>query len=389
MEKIVKTDRIYRPFNYLINKKSGERFQASDFYFYPLSVQDYATTYKNLDFKNYPLMAFIYLTNRCTDNCIGCFARSIEDGNAELEWPVVKRLLEDLSEHGTKSIKLAGREPTAYGHLSECLETAHQYGLKSLVITSASNINIHADAISQFCSHLRVSLNTISQEKHDELHRPSSKSLRYNERLHYVKRILIERRSRGLISGATFLIRENTITDAYVFAAMCKEMGFNYVRFSILDGMQNQWKENEALYYQILSLSDDEFSVIFHDTIHEAQDRIDEKNRNLDLAMFTRVTIHANGKVNACHEGWRTKWPTPGFATYGNINESNFYDIWTGERRKNFIDFIHQQGSSIYCANCKYDSFNRIHRWIYQQVEKYDISDLIPSMIPEQWNALR
>lgn len=389
----------FKKYNYIVNMKNGEICEATDFYFYPLSANDYASYYKNYTAMNYPLMAFIYLTNRCSDNCIGCFARTIEDGNAELDWSLLKALLIDLAQHGTKAIKLAGREPTSSPNLSKCLKLSSELGMKSIVISSGAEIDNHIDALSKYCTHLRLSLNTVNQDLHEKLHRPTEKALKFNDRIKYIQDIVNQRIQKNLITGATYLVRTPDDKLVMEYVDMCKELGLDYVRFSILDSDMGHWGDNwSKIYNQLLTKETEEFKIITHNPIIK-QEIIVNNIELIDPAISSRAVIHANGKVNSCHEGWRGKWEETDIATFGNLNDSYFYSIWNGEKRKHFLDYIkdtHKNGllqhnkcieGNLVCANnCKYSSFNILQKWIISQVEKEKDSVFEPILLEQSWD---
>ncbi len=286
-------------YNYILNEKNGKVFPCSDFYLYPLTANDYADFYRGYNADKYPAMAFIYLTNRCPDNCVGCFASKIEDGSKFLEKDVILNLLEDLASHGTKAIKLAGREPTASPYLNDCLFKCKELGMKSLLITSGANIDKHIEALSTAVTHLRVSLNTISEELHNQIHRPSPLALKYNERKKYLKQIIEKRRELGLITGATYLVRSSEDTNAYEYVQICKNLGFNYVRFTVLDENKGSWSDAWTyMYNKLLKFETEDFKIVTHRAIPETHIHISQKEL-IDPAIVSRVVIHANGKVNA------------------------------------------------------------------------------------------
>lgn len=385
-------------YNYIVNEKNGEKFCCTDFYVYPLTADDYADVYRNYSIDKYPAMAFMYITNKCTDNCIGCFAKAIEDGNACLEKDVILRTIKDLAEHGTKALKLAGREPTASPYLSDCLNYCKELGLKTLVISSGANIDKHIDALSESCTLLRLSLNTVSQELHEKIHRPTSEALCFNDRIKYAQEIIDRRRKNNLVTGATYLVRTSDDKIGYRYAKMCREMGFDFVRFTVLDENKGNWSEEWVqMFNTILTLQTKDFKIIVHNPIPKCEVTVSEPLL-FDPALASRVVIHANGKVSACQEGWRGKWCQKEMAIYGNINEADFNSIWTGEKRKDFLKHIqdthtagmenhgcYASGNAVCSHNCKYNSFNIIQRWIINQLEKEPNSTFKPICKLENW----
>lgn len=386
-----------KKFNFLLNEDTGEIFPASEFFFYPLTLNDYLDVYRTPSNSSYPIMAFIYLTHRCNDRCNGCFARSIEDGTANIDLSTLNKLLHSLRLGGTKAIKLAGREPTVYPYLSECLDLCAKLDLKTLLITSGTNIDKHADSISKNCSHLRVSLNTINEESHNSLHHPTKEALPFSMRIFWLEKILKERRKHKLISGATFLVRRETIDYAIDYARMCKELGFNYVRYTVLDDSKGNYPtEWKSVNYKLLALENDYFKVCIHNSLPNSVmklnlDSIDK--RLVDPAILSRVTIHANGKVASCHEGWRATWPKDNMATYGSLNESSFDDIWKGNKRKEFLEYIQSNLHGVLekpkcCTSCKYDNFNTVQHWLILQLAKNPNVKISTIIVDMPWDTL-
>jgi len=394
---------VFEKYNFIVNEQNGDIFPATDFYFYPLQVKDYAEYFRQCDLESYPLMAFVYLTNKCSDDCVGCFAKAIEDGSESLDFDILKKLLIDLSANGTKAVKFAGREPTMYPYLSECLLLCEELGLKTLVITSGSNIDRHRESLMSSCSHLRVSLNTSTYELHEKFHRPSSNALKFPDRVSELKCILAERRARNLVSGATFLIREEN-NDALEYASLCKHIGFDYVRYTLVDEKKhhllNGWRNT---YHKLLALNSSNFSVTFHEDLpndyFSTNCSTNGKDCLLDPAIISRVTIHANGKVNSCHEGWRACWPEDNMATYGNINVAGFNEIWLSEKRSKFVQYVIETLKDKSCGTieqdacngikcnerCKYTSFNMIQRWIINQVNINNNAKIVGINIEREW----
>lgn len=120
-----------RNYSQLLDTRTQATLTANPFYFYPLEPEDYIAFFKSYDGdQHYPLMAFLYLTHRCWDNCQGCFVQRIESPSAILPWEKIEQLLYDLAAGGVKSIKLAGRESTVSPYLGQTLDLCAELGLK-------------------------------------------------------------------------------------------------------------------------------------------------------------------------------------------------------------------------------------------------------------------
>lgn len=371
-----------RGYKALETVKTGLISRVTPFYFYPLEPEDYiAYLETHSTDTRYPLMAFYYLTHRCWDACPGCFAAHIESPSADQPWDMIERTLKDLAAGGTCAVKFAGRESTVSPHLGAALDLCAETGLKTVLITSGANLREHASSIARSCTHFRVSLNTTDPGAHQRLHRPSKRAQSYMERLRWIEWILCRRDTPGYTHGATFLVRPETIADAIPYAVLCRNLGFHYVRYTVLDQAGGKWPEQwEDVWHQLQALQGNSFQVWLNEPVilpgevpwWHLPDSL------LDPALITRVTIHANGKVNACPEGWRESWGIPSFASFGNLYEESFRSIWCGARRMAFLRHVREvmrvrRTEVCKSGGCKYSHLNRLLRWIsWHVVEEAD-----------------
>jgi len=367
-----------KKYDTIVNPILGESFPANLFHFYPLEPEDYFQNLAAPKDSNFPLMVFYHLTHKCWDACPGCFVARIEDRNAQQDYALIQRTMSSLAAGGTRAIKFAGRESTVHPDLGRTLELCAELGLKTVLITSGANLGPHAESIADNCTHLRVSLNTTSEKAHNRLHRPGKLADKYCQRLRWTESILKRRSRAGLVSGSTFLIRPATMDDAISYAHLCQSLGFNYVRYTVLDEQFGEWPEVwQEVYNKLLAIEDESFKIFLNNPVpqfspelwHELPDIL------LDPSLLTRVTIHANGKVNACPEGWRAPWPIENMATYGNLNEESFEEIWLGQNRRKFLLFARQNMRKLgrrppSCQRCKYDNVNSVQLWMASQALK-------------------
>lgn len=368
--------------------RSGERIYADPFYFYPLEAEDYIDYLRSYDSdERYPLMAFYYLTHRCWDACQGCFVAKIKSPTAEQPWDVIERTLRDLAAGGTQAVKFAGRESTVSPHLGRALDLSAELGMKTVLITAGANLGAHAESIARSCTHLRVSLNAVRPEVHKALHRPSRRALPYTERVRWVEWILRQRDAPDFTHGATFLVRLETLEDVVPYARLCRDLGFHYVRYAVLDDAERAWPTRwQEIRSQLFDLQSPTFQIWMNTSVQVTHPVPwwTLPPQLLDPAVITRVTIHANGEVNACQEGWRGEWGATGFATFGNVHDMDFRDIWRGAARSQFLEqtrasFSRQSVVSPGCVNCKYHDLIKLLRWVsYHEVvngERVEVAD--------------
>lgn len=115
-----------------------------------------------------PHTAQIDLTDNCNANCIGCWVHSplldkkdvFPWGENRLPFEMVKRLIYELYESGTKEIILSGSgEPFLYPEIQEVIELIKDMGIYLNIITNASLIN---EQMAEFLIDKKVDLITAS-----------------------------------------------------------------------------------------------------------------------------------------------------------------------------------------------------------------------------------
>lgn len=365
------------PFNRIINRNTSAENYATEFFFYPASVSDYAHFYKSCSINSYPIMVTITLINKCTDNCVGCFNAS-HNGNEYIDINTLEKLIDDLADHGTVAIKAAGREPTAYPYLDRFIKKCAERHIQSVIITSGANLDKWADILSTECDHLRISLNAFSEKSHSKFHRPSDSAISFNERLALVRKLSVERKKRNLTTGITFLIRDGNENELPQLIDYCKACGITYLRFSKINYFKNAHSRENEFINEMESLSSKPFYVKYHEQYSAATTSVSNPLFSCP-ALLSRCVIHANGEVVSCHSS--NSLGACGLPSlYGNINHSSFQEIWLGNTRKSFIHKVTQEmqanfkqsgeyrcDSTDCCTSCKYSGFNHINRWIIQQ----------------------
>lgn len=373
-------------FDHLQNPVTGETFPASFHHFYPLSPHDYLWRLPGISRETSPLMVFFYLTLACRDRCAGCFASHLKADQGTLPWEKIAAVITEFGGLGVKSIKFAGRESTISPHLGRAIELASDLGIASVLISGGDNLAKHMSAVKNSLTHFRISLNASNATRHQQLQNPSSAADDYQTRINNLEQILAVRRQRGLVSGATFLVRPDTAADIVPTARKAKGLGFDYFRFIFIRSLwENDVKRREieaAIQQEVsraMELTDENF-VVWNQLPQPlipaaAIARLGPAYR--DPSLYLRTTVFADGKVAACPhyiQPWTTA-SSPGI--FGNIRESSFQDIWRGSIRAQFIDSIEERlARDEFCAPCKYFEVNQTLRFI--------ALNLAPGPTPEQ-----
>ena len=93
-----------------------------------------------------PNIVQLDLTNNCNLNCVGCWCHSTflgelrlkgEEKRRELDYNIVKKLISELAELGTKEIMLSGSgEPFMYSRIMDVIRLIKSKGIKLTIITN-------------------------------------------------------------------------------------------------------------------------------------------------------------------------------------------------------------------------------------------------------------
>ncbi|MEK7376687.1 MAG: radical SAM protein [Candidatus Margulisiibacteriota bacterium] len=361
-------------FRELVRPDGSQRFPADFTYFYPLSPHDYMGGMENMSIETYPLLAFMYLTTACRDNCIGCFAKDFTPEGGLYSWDVISRSINELSQLGLMAVKFAGRESTLSPNLGKALELAAGNGLSTALITGGDNLAAHEEQLVNNLDHFRVSLNASSMPRHQAVQNPSRNADDYETRVMNYMRIIAKRRAIGLVSGATFLVRPETADDMFATARAAKEIGFDYLRFLYITPLIESHPQREALLETIeqekaraSGLEDEEFfafdGVDVSALPYGAVKHLDPAY--WDPAFHTRVTIFADGKVIASPDYTMPPFIGRGEGTFGNLKDQSFAEIWNGAPRRSFLSSINERYAlDSGFEQIKFEKLNQILRFI-------------------------
>lgn len=114
-----------------------------------------------------PINVNIALTERCNLHCPFCFHDY--EGEADLDFALLKDYLKQLAKMGTYCVQYSGGDPLLYPYLEEAIECSHEHGLYTRLSTSGSALTFtYAKRLKKVgldCCHL--SLNGSTQEIHN------------------------------------------------------------------------------------------------------------------------------------------------------------------------------------------------------------------------------
>lgn len=296
---------------------------------------------------SYPVSVEMTLTNTCNLKCVYCsdmMLRERQGVKEHLEFSTIRRLFQDLAEHGTKGVVLeGGGEPTLYPQFEEVVAYAQSQGLAVGLITNGTR-HLSQELLRSF-EWIRVSLDASTQEE-------------------YVK-----------LKGVDLF--EHVISNIADYAASCRTVGVGYVvtkeNISQIEPLLLRLRAAGVSYVQLRPVVDCEELYPEHTDLsylkfYEKKDfgvetggmRENAYSGNHGLPCFAHsITsiISGDGSVYICGRLNIYDWMRP----IGNITEQSFSEIWNGEERKKQAQMI-QDGRFCrkYCPQCRVSKFNEL-----------------------------
>ncbi len=119
-----------------------------------------------------PVCVQIEVTDRCIVNrCLGC-SRGLKTDPIDMSVDVYKRLVQDLSGMGTKSIVISGGEPLIHPQIEEILTFAKEMDMSVAVLTDGlalSDNETLVDVVGETVSSLRISVDGFSADSYRKI----------------------------------------------------------------------------------------------------------------------------------------------------------------------------------------------------------------------------
>jgi MoaA/NifB/PqqE/SkfB family radical SAM enzyme len=117
----------------------------------------------------YPTSIHLNLTLRCTARCLHCLQWTWPS-HTELEIRQLENLFRIFKSWGVKTITFGGGNPLLYDHICLALQLAHQANMQVGIISEGIEMpDDLADAISQYASWIRFSLDGPNSNIHDKI----------------------------------------------------------------------------------------------------------------------------------------------------------------------------------------------------------------------------
>lgn len=316
----------------------------------------YADHYEAILKKDFlpPITVEIDPTFKCNQSCIWCIVqRYFKDETVFLPTPVMRKLIRDLAEHGTKGILfVGGGEPLMHEDIPGACRYVRENGMECSMVTNGSLLTeAKCDIIADTCTYIRISLDAGTAPTYAKLHHSTEDTFR-----HIIGQIkyLASVNKGSLTIGTAFLIHPENISEIYEAARLVKEAGAGYMQFRpvYMRGTVDKFlKENFQRIEQELARLDELKSDTF--TPINAFKKLEPHLKGKWTFERCRATplkavVGATGDVYLCCE-------RRGEVTIGNIKEKGFFEIWNSPEHHRIIESLNIDGCRKLCALTGYN----------------------------------
>ncbi|MBT6051501.1 MAG: radical SAM protein, partial [Candidatus Scalindua sp.] len=305
----------------------------------------------------YPISVELSLTNGCNLDCVWCSDRDLRARQAgEMDFDVLKKLLLDLKQGGTKGIVIeGGGEPTIYKYFNEVVEFIHDLGLNLGMITNG-NIRLRTSIMNKF-DWIRISLDASNIEEY--------KKLKGQDCFEEIMSNIEELCNSNVTIGIGFVVTSGNVGSLESLILRLSAFGVRYIQFRPVIDHPELELEIDLTY---LKRYEHEGFTIYIDGMHE---NLVEGNANLPCKAHSLTTvITADGSVYLCGRLNIHPWVEP----IGNVNNESFRDIWFGKRRMRQSNMVlDHEFCKKYCPKCRLTKYNQL----FNRIEKIKTRNFI------------
>lgn len=327
-----------------------------------------------------PIFMEVGLTNKCNMECAWCITENGRDNKtgASIDIDTLKSFLEEFYNMGGKAITFAGQgEPTFYRHFEEATLHAKKLGLKLGLMTNGVYKNKYSKVIGENFEWIRISLDTVDVQDYKKWKLVDGVDVvkkNCDALNNYPVRVGINCNvgSNITIQHAKELIEWVNCCDAIsylqfrpVLPRYYKVGESEYKTSGNIDLNIDVWNYLDSIKSDIgkINLSNDKRNDILNGTAF--------KFRSCEGHFFEPI-LAATGEVKIC-----TYHPDNNNLTFGNINDSSFFDIWRGNQRKSAIEYARNMNYRSECqVCCKLSEPNKLIDFLTHPDEMVDVDFL-------------
>ena len=306
----------------------------------------------------FPILVDFNLTNRCNNKCPLCTSQKKDNTTITLQ--DAKNIILQLAEIDVKAIGYGGGgEPTCHPKLEEIMRFTKKNCVEVALCTNGYRLSEGVmDAVIDCCSWARISLDADGPEVYLKTH--GMPEVAFNKVVENMSK-LVEKKKKtksGVVLGISYLLGSETISGVYNAAKLCKEIGFDHIRFRPFFIWENNKEiklDKEFTYRELRKcegLKDNKFSISYPKDRLEAIVGERKRTYNTCHVHHFNTTITPDMKIYpCCMLENNAKYPL------GDLKEKSFKEIWESEERKEAYRRINLQD----CPNpCMLEKHNEL-----------------------------
>jgi radical SAM protein with 4Fe4S-binding SPASM domain len=132
------------------------------------------TQYKGSNWINFamaPIVLELDITNNCNAECVHCSREAGPARQRDLSMERIENILQQCEEYNIPELLVMGGEPLVHPSLANILRRARDHGVRA-IRTSTNGISLtanHVDVLSEYASHVQVSIHGAVAETHDAI----------------------------------------------------------------------------------------------------------------------------------------------------------------------------------------------------------------------------
>jgi len=316
-----------------------------------------------------PITVEISPSSNCNHRCLMCGYDYLGHTRGVMPGDSLVRISHELAEYGVKGIVFAGDgEPFLNPALLDAIIVAKKSGAD--VAISSNGILLfqkHLSTIVENLTWFRFSVNGVG-DSYAKVH--NCKKDQYKIALNKIQALVGEKRKQdsSLTIGVQMVLLPENIDDALILAKTVKDIGVDYfVMKPFYFNKNNQYGHNFSLDYnnyldyfdEIERLSTNDFYCKMRLETLENKDRNYHKCLGWPFILYVR----SDGELMPClaHQGNES-------LSLGSLLKKSFFDLWTGDRKKQIIEIMEGINVQNCQPNCRHHNINQFLWEISQNI---------------------
>ena len=313
---------------------------------FPQKVEAYRSRNKSKTDRTYPISVELSLSNRCNLECIWCSDLELrKKSDKDIDFEVLKKLFNDLAEHGTTGIVIeGGGEPTLYSRFNDVVSYIKSLGLSVGLITNGVRMQ-YEEHLDDF-DWIRISLDAANKQQFYE----GKKRDLFERVMSNIGKIAAHTCNTNTVLGVGYVLTNGNVDDVENLTLSLRKLNVDYVQI------------RPVIDHKDLSIDVDFSYLTKHATaafainIHNLDENKITGNFGLPCrAHSLSAVIDATGDVFVCGRLTKYNWYPP----MGNLYSDSFFNIWNGpERETQAHQLLDQDYCRKWCPECRLTKYN-------------------------------